>query len=334
MSGSLVSVIIIFLNEERFLDEAIRSVESQTTDQWELILVDDGSSDRSAAIAEAAVARDPQRIRYATHPGLQNRGMSASRNLGIELAAGGFVAFLDGDDVWLPEKLERQLAVFEAHPEIAMTFGPLLRWLRWTDDPEAGIHEDLMGVGRKKRGRHKLGGRVVRPPELVPLMLRDDYFIPGGILVRREVLNEVGGYADEFSGMYEDAVAMSRVCLRHSVYIHDEIGYLYRMHPDSCTQTNSSSDEINRARARFLGWVESHLDESEIDDRSVRTALRRAQFPLEHPRFHGLLDGRRRRKSLVEAGRKLGRIGLPRPARDRLRALWQTRTQAPNLDPE
>ena len=95
-----VSAIVIFLNEERFLAEAIASVRAQTFRDWELILVDDGSSDGSAGIARAAAEEDP-RIRVLAHPGGANRGMSASRNLGLSDARGEFVAFLDGDDLLL-----------------------------------------------------------------------------------------------------------------------------------------------------------------------------------------------------------------------------------------
>src|ERR1700676_3510370 len=99
----LVSVIIIFLNEDRFLAEAIESVRAQTYANWELILVDDHSTDRSTATSLDAVAHHP-RIRYVEHPGHANRGMSASRNLGLVQARGQYGGFLDAEDVWLPHK--------------------------------------------------------------------------------------------------------------------------------------------------------------------------------------------------------------------------------------
>ena len=81
MRAPRVSVITIFLDEERFLAEAIASVRAQTFGDWELLLVDDGSRDQSAAIARASVAADPKRIRYLQHPGGVNRGMSADAAL-------------------------------------------------------------------------------------------------------------------------------------------------------------------------------------------------------------------------------------------------------------
>ena len=105
-----MSAIIIFLDAERWLAEAIESVRAQTSDDWELLLVDDGSRDASSAVAQAAAAHDRDRVRYFQHPGHRNRGMSATRNLGLHHARGQAVAFCDADDVWLPDKLARQHA--------------------------------------------------------------------------------------------------------------------------------------------------------------------------------------------------------------------------------
>jgi glycosyltransferase involved in cell wall biosynthesis len=116
----LVSVIIIFFNALDFLEEAIDSVFAQTYAEWELLLVDDGSTDASADIAKAAALRHPGRVSYLAHDGCQNRGTSASRNLGIRHAHGEYIAFLDADDVWLQHKLEQQVALFQAHPLAGM----------------------------------------------------------------------------------------------------------------------------------------------------------------------------------------------------------------------
>src|SRR5262245_53982480 len=89
----LVTAITIFLNEERFFEEAIQSVFNQTYDRWELLLVDDGSTDGSTQIARRCAERFPDKVRLLEHPRHENRGMSASRNLGLEYARGEFVAF-------------------------------------------------------------------------------------------------------------------------------------------------------------------------------------------------------------------------------------------------
>src|SRR5689334_20378787 len=127
----VVSVIMIFLNGERFLLEAVRSVLQQTYQSWEILLVDDGSTDASTEIARRFALDSPERIRYLEHAQHANRGMSASRNLGMRYARGAYLAFLDADDIWLPAKLEKQVAILEAHPEAAMAYGPLYFWSEW-----------------------------------------------------------------------------------------------------------------------------------------------------------------------------------------------------------
>src|SRR6188768_2785618 len=131
MSRPRVSAIIIFLNEECFLEEAIDSVMAQTFNDWELLLVDDGSIDASPDIARMFVRRNPRQVQYLTHPGRANRGMSASRNLGLGVASGEFIGFLDADDVWLPDKLEEQVAIMEHETTAAMVYGRTLIWRSW-----------------------------------------------------------------------------------------------------------------------------------------------------------------------------------------------------------
>ena len=93
-----VSVIVCFLNEERFLAEAVQSVLGQTFADWELLLVDDGSCDASSVIARQLAATDPGRFDYIEHADHRNLGLSASRNAGIRRARGRYIAFLDADD--------------------------------------------------------------------------------------------------------------------------------------------------------------------------------------------------------------------------------------------
>lgn len=105
-----VSVIMPAYNAERFIEEAIRSVMAQTVTDWELLVLDDGSTDSTADIVTQLVAEDA-RIRYL--PNEHNMGVARTRNRGFDLCNGKYVALIDSDDVWLPEKLEKQLALAE-----------------------------------------------------------------------------------------------------------------------------------------------------------------------------------------------------------------------------
>lgn len=111
MSSPLISCIVPVHNGERYLQETLDSIVAQTYRPIEIIVVDDGSTDGSAEILDGM----PGSIRALQ---LDNRGPSAARNLGWRTAAGEFVAFLDQDDLWHPEKLARQMARFEARPDL------------------------------------------------------------------------------------------------------------------------------------------------------------------------------------------------------------------------
>lgn len=102
----MVSVVMPAYNAAKYLKESVESVMAQTYRDWELLILDDGSSDETAQIAKELEVQD-ERIRYVRNP--ENLGVAATRNRGVSLAGGEWIAFLDSDDGWEPEKLERQL---------------------------------------------------------------------------------------------------------------------------------------------------------------------------------------------------------------------------------
>jgi glycosyltransferase involved in cell wall biosynthesis len=111
MNNPLISCIVPVYNGERYLREALDSILAQTYRPLEVIVADDGSTDQTAALVTGY--GDP--VRYLFQP---NQGPAAARNLGLRAAQGEFVAFLDADDVWHPEKCARQMARFQARPEL------------------------------------------------------------------------------------------------------------------------------------------------------------------------------------------------------------------------
>ena len=104
----MISVIIIFLNAERFIEEAIESVFDQNYGDWELLLVDDGSSDASSAIARRYTEQHPEKVYYFEHAGHENRGMSASRNLGGLMIVSGGTPISCKQSCWISSSLSVQ----------------------------------------------------------------------------------------------------------------------------------------------------------------------------------------------------------------------------------
>ena len=277
----MISVIMIFRDAERFMREALESVLTQTYTNWELLLVDDGSRDSSSIIAQEFARKHADRARYLQHEGHVNRGMSASRNLGIRHMRGAYLAFLDADDVWTPHKLSGQLSVFQSHPTAGMTYGRALIWSSWAGGKD--YHCDL-GVP---------GDQLVEPPGMLPVLLRNKAQTPmtGNVLIRRQVLDRVGGFEDSFRGMFEDQVFFAKVELVTPVYVSRACWLWYRQHPESCTATEGAAADYLELRKPFLRWFEQYIKAQGVpEDSPVWDALRREQWPQRHPRLHAVVE--------------------------------------------
>jgi glycosyltransferase involved in cell wall biosynthesis len=161
----LISVIIPVYNCERYLAQAIDSVLAQTYSPLEIIVVDDGSTDDSARVAQSY-----SEVRYFWQ---ENGGISAARNRGIDAITGDFVAFLDSDDLWSSEKLQRQIEAFAATPDLDVVFG----WVRQFISPDI---DDAIKA------------QLYCPPE--PMA----GYHAGAMLVRREALLRVGGFDPQY----------------------------------------------------------------------------------------------------------------------------------------
>ena len=107
----MVSIVVPVYNASSYISETISMVSAQTYKDWELILVDDASTDGSANIIEKIIEKQGKRIRLIRKN--VNEGAAAARNTGIDASSGKYIAFLDADDVWKPDKLEKQIAFME-----------------------------------------------------------------------------------------------------------------------------------------------------------------------------------------------------------------------------
>jgi glycosyltransferase involved in cell wall biosynthesis len=285
----LVSCIMIFFNAETFIREAIQSILSQTYPEWELLLVDDGSSDRSTAIARGFADQYPDRVRYLEHDGHRNLGMSAARNLGIRHARGPYVAFLDSDDIWLRNKLREQVALLEAHPDAGAVYGPTEYWYSWTNKPEDRRRDFQGDIGVPP-------DTLVPPPELLRLALSNDgATMPGicSLLLRREAVAAVGGFETSFRGLYEDQAFLVKLFLEIPVFVTDRALDLYRQHPDSCCSRAIASGEYHPdrphpARQIFLSWLAQYLSTQRVEDPAIWQALDVARKPYRRAYMQGL----------------------------------------------
>ncbi len=280
-----VSIIMPVFNGERFLAESIESVLGQSFSDWELLVVDDGSADSSAAIAQKYAARNPARVRYLEHEGHANRGATTSRNLAVRASSGTWLALLDADDVWLPNKLSEQMALLATAPRADMIYGAPRYWSSWSDRDGAGAadrvvlpappHDCLVPPPTLLLSNHPLG------PGSAPC--------PSDLVVRRELAVRVGGFEEEFQGdlqLFEDQAFLAKIYLTGWVYPSTRTWLQYRLHDDSCDARVHRTGQERRARLYYLEWLERYLAGGTPAAPEVTRALGRALWRARHPLLH------------------------------------------------
>jgi len=282
----LVSVIMPFLNvRESFFLEAVESIEEQSYENWELILIDDGSAAHCTEVARRLVARHPDKIHYLEHAAHANLGISASRNLGLTCAKGEYVAFLDADDVWDEGQLEEQVALLCQHAEAALLYGNTTYWHSWNDSSHyAG--NDI---------RYKMGLRtsqVYQPPNISKLILQRRAISPcmTSVMLRRQTFLDGIEFEEEFREHYEDQVFLAKIFTRYPVYVSDRCWGKYRQHAESVTGDGDDSDHAKAWRLRYLHWLSRYLQDNKLKGTSVWYALRLELWMLQNRRVEKLTE--------------------------------------------
>ncbi len=223
MSAPAVTVYIPCHQYGRFLQQAVDSVLAQTREDWELLIIDDGSTDETAAVAAACQAVDPRRIRVITHPRM--RGLQASANAALRAARGRYVMRLDADDFLDDNALLVLASHLDRHPEVALVYPNYL----YVD--EGG---GVLGVEQRKR--------IGQEAQLLDLPAHG-----AGTLIRRRVLKSLGGY-DERHDSQDGYELWLKVLARHRVASVPTPLFCYRQHAASLTQ---DQDRLLRARSRI-----------------------------------------------------------------------------------
>ena len=222
-----VSVVIPVYNGERFLKESLESVFAQTFQDYEIVCVDDGSTDGSRVLLKQYGAR-VKMIQQA------NAGQSAARNTGVQQATGAFVAFLDQDDRWYPSKLAQQVAVLNEEPNVVLVHCDYDR----TD-----------GDGRVLVAGAALVERASALASPLGRLIGEALVLPSAMLVRRDVFQRVGGFDPELRG-FEDFDLIARLKQQGRFVLLNESGMAYRLHAGGFTRAGGMG--VIRSRERFL----------------------------------------------------------------------------------
>lgn len=289
-----ISVVTPFRDPGRLLREAVESVLAQTHEDWELLLVDDGCRDGSETLARELATRAPGRIRVlAAEP--DRRGAAAARNRGIAAASADWVAFLDADDLYLPERLAADVRALRADASAACVIRPT-RW--WFDGIRGRDWTERLGI---------VLDRTYGPPELfVRLLMQERGDVPCtcGVTIRKTALAAVGGFEERFA-LYEDQALWAKVFLAFPVRAASGCYALYRQHALSTSAGAVARGEYDpqrshAARVAWLEWLALYARRAKASPAAlaaVEGALREAR----HPRRGGL------RRRLRRLGRYLPR---------------------------
>jgi glycosyltransferase involved in cell wall biosynthesis len=282
-NNPLVSIITPFFNAEAFFQEAIESVLAQTYCEWELLLVDDGSTDGSTTIAINYAQKYPDKIYYLEHENHQNRGKSTSRNLGIDRAKGQYIALLDADDIYLPEKLAKQVEILESQPETAMVYGATQYWYSWTGNSPDLSRDFLARLGVSPN-------TLFEPPTLFAHFLKDAGIVPCtcGLLVRHSTVKAIDRFDESIQHLYEDQVFLAKICLEYPVFVEAGCWDKYRQHLNSSWQISLQTGAEYAARFLFLEWLERYLPERRITHPEIWRSLKQLLLAYRHPIIYKL----------------------------------------------
>ncbi len=213
LSFPRVTVLMSVYNAEDFLHEAIDSILSQTFTDFEFLIIDDGSKDKSLSIIKSY---KDERIRLISR---ENRGLVASLNQGIKLAKGEFIARQDADDISIPERLEKEVAYLDAHPKVGL------------------VGSNYAHIDRKGNRTGTVTNVFTRPHDLKLTLITCNQYGHGSVMMRKDVLKKVGDY-DKSVGHVEDYDLWVRISRVADVANIEEPLYLWRKTEESISHSN------------------------------------------------------------------------------------------------
>jgi glycosyltransferase involved in cell wall biosynthesis len=278
-----VSVVIAVHNGEEFLAEAVESVLAQSLADLELVVVDDGSTDATAAILERWASQDA-RVRVYRQP---HAGRAMARNHAFEIARAALVAVLDADDVALPTRLEQQLAFMNEHPEVAVVGGAVV----------------FIGNDGRMFGEWRY---PVTDAEMRLELVKSTPLAHSTVMIRKAPFMNVGGYRAQFA-FAQDVDLWLRLADRHAFANLPEPLIRYRVHPDQGSVRNCEQQALCNlaahvaSRARGEGRRDPIDELSRIDsDSMLKLGIRRDELTAAIVR------------NMTWVARTLGRAGYPR----------------------
>ena len=248
-----VSVLMPVYNAEAFVASAIESILKQTYADFELLIIDDGSTDGSGGIVAEYATKD-DRIRFISR---ENRGLNATLNELAALARAPYLARMDADDLSLPDRFEKEVAFLDSHPKVVVVGGQTLI----CDEDMRPIHVRYAPTDHATIDANNLGGNVS--------------MTHAGVLMRAEALQAVGGY-NETVKYLEDLDLWLRMAEIGELANLPDLNYKYRFYLDSLSGSNAEEQKANCYAVCKAAWERRGLPEQEITYREWRPTRDRA----------------------------------------------------------
>lgn len=250
-------------NGEKYLDKAVQSVLDQTFSDWELLIVDDGSSDQSYSIAIGYSTRD-SRVKVFKHQDSFNRGVSASRNLAVANASGKWLSLLDSDDTWFPDKLEAESSVISEFNDVVFIYSYSVK-----------IGDEQNGE-EYKSDRYYGSGTPGENSNAFKNLISGFITSTSAVTFRKDIFMICGGFNEKFS-YGEDTLLFHRI-LEHGnlCFIDRPLGY-HRIHKESVASNTSAERKVT---ARFRVYEELLLNVASenipvVSEAIVKTGFRK-----------------------------------------------------------
>lgn len=306
----MVSIILPVFNGERFIRDCLDSVLRQNLKDIEILVIDDGSTDRGLVLVEEIANKHQGLIRILKHPGGANRGISATRNLGIRSSKGEFIAFIDQDDIWLPGKLSRQVEALVENPRVSLVYSKVAL----IDDTFMPTSEENLGFLGRKLG--------VSLSDSFSMLLNENSIPALSVVCRKECLLKAGLFDEQAPHHhYEDWLLWCKIAFFTKILFIPEVLAYYRVHGRNYSLIRKAAGLDLLAEKEFLIRLYSYLvqtagpDDRRIDkafSKSLRRLLLRARsWGGRKEEMYGLTDAlvekfpHARNKILITAGASL-----------------------------
>ncbi len=267
MSAPLVSIITPTYNHEKYIGDCIRSAQDQTYTNWEMIIVDDGSTDNTFTIAQTAAASD-DRIKVFTQKNVGIFRLGETYNFALAQSKGEYIAVLEGDDVWLPEKLQFQVEAMEMEKNVVLSFG---RAYSSTTDLKSNYSvSDFALFSAEVLQNNPIG-------EATKVLLFSNFIVALTALIRRKALVQIGGFRQSHQLPLVDLTTWIELSLHGRFSLVDKPLGKWRFYPNQVTKTYTAEihEGFYKFAIDFYSTNQSFLSNSDIDKFTIAKHFRK-----------------------------------------------------------